>query len=167
MRIQYLLCHFPAHLWVFERDKKNNWIRLNTDCTRQINTSLEIVRDLAAQKHQPLFRMASITSLRSWRALEVLRALQQFQICWVLGWFWSWGALVRQKWDILISYWVSLLCWLTLQNWFYLKCTIFDCMEDWSLCFCLFSLEVLTEEQLFYSCTLHRGFVGMLVYSVF
>lgn len=65
MRIQYLLCHFPAHLWVIEWDKKNNWIKLNTNCTRQIDTSLERVGDLAPNKHQPLFRMASIASLRS------------------------------------------------------------------------------------------------------
>lgn len=43
MRIQYLLCHFPAHLWVIERDEKSNWIERNANCTRQINTSLERV----------------------------------------------------------------------------------------------------------------------------
>lgn len=97
MRIQYLLCHFPAHLWVIERDKKNSWIKLNTNCTRQINTSLSRVGTLTAQKHQPFFRTASTTLLRSWKALEVLRALHQFQIFQVLVWFWSWEALVSHR----------------------------------------------------------------------
>lgn len=84
MRIQYLLCHFPAHLWVIERDEKNNWIERNANCTRQINPSLERVGDVAPQKRQPLFRMASIPSFRSSRALEVLRALHPLRICQLL-----------------------------------------------------------------------------------
>lgn len=78
MRIQYLLCHFPAHLWVIERDKKNSWIKLNTNCTRQINKSLERLGDLAAQKHQASLQDGLL------HPVEVLRALHQFQICGVL-----------------------------------------------------------------------------------
>lgn len=118
MRIQYLLCHFPAHLWVIERDKKNSWIKLNTNCTRQINKSLERLGDLAAQKHQASLQDGLL------HPVEVLKSPGGPESTASISDMWGFGLIlkVRGLSEAQMGHtdwlWVSLLCWLTLQNCF-------------------------------------------------